>query len=57
MALDAILAHKREELAARQAAVPLAALQQRAVPTTLRFAEALRRGRPGFILKVKFASP
>jgi indole-3-glycerol phosphate synthase/phosphoribosylanthranilate isomerase len=57
MALEAILAHKRQELAGRQAAVPLAALRERAVPTTRRFAEALRRGWPGFILEVKFASP
>ena len=57
MALDAILAHKREEVAARKSATSLDALRARAEPGSLSFASAIRRGRPGFILEIKFASP
>ncbi len=57
MALDAILAHKRREVAARKAAASLESLLSRAVPTGRSFSSALRAGRPGFILEIKFASP
>ena len=57
MVLDDILAHKRHEVAARKAATSLESLRARAVPTTRSLAQALRAGRPGFILEIKFASP
>lgn len=57
MALDAILAHKRDEVASRKAATSLEALCARAAPSDRGFASAIRRGRPGFILEIKFASP
>jgi len=57
MALDAILAHKREEVAARKAATSLEALLARAGPSGRSFVSALRAGHPGFILEIKFASP
>ena len=57
MALDAILAHKREEVAARKAVTSLEALLARVSPSSRSFASALRAGRPGFILEIKFASP
>ena len=57
MALDEILAHKRSEIAARKAADSLESLRARAVPTQRSLAQALRSGRPGFLLEVKFASP
>jgi len=57
MALDAILAHKRREVAARKAAASLESLRPRAVPTGRSFSSALRAGCPGFVLEIKFASP
>jgi len=57
MALDAILAHKRAELASRKAALSHEALLSRCVPTRRSLAAALRAGRPGFLLEIKFASP
>ena len=57
MVLDQILAHKRDEVAARKAATGLESLRARAEPTTRSLAQALRAGRPGFILEIKFASP
>lgn len=57
MALDAILAHKRAEVAARKAGASLESLLARARPSDRDFAGALRRGHPGFILEIKFASP
>ena len=57
MVLDEILAHKREEVAARRAATSLESLRARAVPTSRSLAQAVRAGRPGFILEIKFASP
>ncbi|HSE53747.1 MAG TPA: bifunctional indole-3-glycerol-phosphate synthase TrpC/phosphoribosylanthranilate isomerase TrpF [Gemmatimonadales bacterium] len=57
MVLDQILAHKRDEVAARKAATSLESLRARAVPTTRSLTRALRAGRPGFILEIKFASP
>lgn len=55
--LDAILNHKREELAARKAATPLEVLLSRATRSDRSLSAALRRGRPGFILEIKSASP
>ena len=57
MALDEILGHKRSEIAARKAAISLESLRARAVPTGRSLAQALRAGRPGFLLEIKFASP
>jgi len=57
MALDAILAHKREEVAGRKAATSLETLLARAVPSDRSFISALRSRGPGFILEIKFASP
>lgn len=57
MVLDEILAHKRGEVAARRAATSLESLRARAVPTSRSLAQAVRTGRPGFILEIKFASP
>lgn len=56
MALEAILAHKRAEVAARKSAATLEAMLVQAAPTTRRLTESLR-AHPGFILEVKFASP
>lgn len=55
--LDAILATKRAELAARRAARPLAAFADRVWPSTRGLEAALRRGPTGFILECKRASP
>jgi indole-3-glycerol phosphate synthase/phosphoribosylanthranilate isomerase len=57
MVLDEILAHKRDEVAARRAATSLESLRARAVPTSRSLAQSVRAGRPGFILEIKFASP
>jgi indole-3-glycerol phosphate synthase/phosphoribosylanthranilate isomerase len=57
MMLDDILAHKRGEVAARKAAAGLESLRAGAVPASRSLARALRAGRPGFILEIKFASP
>ncbi len=57
MALDAILAHKRVEVAARKQGTSLDALLSRASPSSRDFEAALRSRRPGFILEIKFASP
>ncbi len=57
MALDAILAHKRTELAERRARVSLESLLARAEPSRRSFTAALRNGSPGFVLEIKFASP
>jgi indole-3-glycerol phosphate synthase/phosphoribosylanthranilate isomerase len=57
MALDAILAHKRGELARRKAAASLESLLARCEPSSRSFAAALGAGRPGFVLEIKFASP
>jgi indole-3-glycerol phosphate synthase/phosphoribosylanthranilate isomerase len=57
MVLDDIVAHKRGEIAARKAATSLESLRARAVPTGRSLTAALRAGRPGFILEIKFASP
>ncbi|MDO8614477.1 MAG: indole-3-glycerol phosphate synthase TrpC [Dehalococcoidia bacterium] len=57
--LDRIVAHKRDELAAARAAVPLAAMQARAAgaPAARDFAAALRRPTIALIAEVKQASP
>jgi indole-3-glycerol phosphate synthase/phosphoribosylanthranilate isomerase len=57
MALEEILAHKRREVAQRMAAVSHESLQGRCAPSRRSLATALRRGNPGFLLEVKFASP
>lgn len=57
MALDAILAHKRDEVAARKQGASLESLLSRAAPSRRDFESALRAGRPGFVLEIKFASP
>ncbi len=57
MALDAILAHKRAEVAARKQAASLESLLGRASPSSRDFEAALRAGRPGLILEIKFVSP
>ena len=57
MVLDEILAHKRSEVAERKAAISLESLRTRALPTRRSLAQALRAGRPGFLLEIKFASP
>jgi indole-3-glycerol phosphate synthase/phosphoribosylanthranilate isomerase len=57
MVLDEILAHKRTEVAARRTATSLESLRARAVATSRSLAQAVRAGRPGFILEIKFASP
>jgi indole-3-glycerol phosphate synthase/phosphoribosylanthranilate isomerase len=57
MALEEILAHKRRELAGRQAATSVEELHRRVSGSTRSLAAALRAGRPGFILEAKFASP
>jgi indole-3-glycerol phosphate synthase len=59
--LDEILAHKRQEVAERQAARPLAALEAAvaALPTALagRFRDALRQPGVSFIAEIKRKSP
>lgn len=57
--LDRIVAHKREELAAAKAAVPLSALRERVeqAPATRDFLAALRASGIGIIAEVKRASP
>ncbi|HEV8150354.1 MAG TPA: bifunctional indole-3-glycerol-phosphate synthase TrpC/phosphoribosylanthranilate isomerase TrpF [Gemmatimonadales bacterium] len=57
MALEQILAHKRAELARRKAALSLEGLLARCTPSRRSLAGALRAGRPGFLLEIKFASP
>ena len=57
MALDAIVAHKRTELAERRARTSLESLLARAEPSRKSFSAALRHGSPGFVLEIKFASP
>lgn len=57
MALDQILAHKRAEIAARKRAATLESVLGQCTPSSRSLAAALRRGRPGFILEIKFASP
>lgn len=57
MALDAILAHKRVEVASRKAAASLESLLSRATPSDRDFEASLSAQRPGFILEIKFASP
>lgn len=57
MALEQILAWKRDEVARRKADVSLEALLAGARPSDRDFEGPLRAGRPGFILEVKSASP
>ncbi|GHV39660.1 bifunctional indole-3-glycerol phosphate synthase/phosphoribosylanthranilate isomerase [Synergistales bacterium] len=62
--LDEIVARKRADVERREKGVSYADLRERAVPTTRRFGEALKRkrgkgdnGAPRFILECKKASP
>ncbi|MGQ0702177.1 MAG: bifunctional indole-3-glycerol-phosphate synthase TrpC/phosphoribosylanthranilate isomerase TrpF [Gemmatimonadales bacterium] len=55
--LDQILATKRAEVAARKQAVSLESLLARCDPSRRRLGTALRQGKPGFLLEIKFASP
>lgn len=55
--LDAILEHKREEVSARKATTPVEGLLSRAKLSDRSFATAIRSGRPGFILEIKYSSP
>ena len=57
MALDQILAHKREEVAARAAANPLDGILARVNPSDRSLTTALARPHTGFILEFKTASP
>ena len=57
MALDAILAHKRAEVAERMSRQSLEGLLAGAGRSTRSFGGALRAGTPGFVLEIKFASP
>ncbi len=57
MALEAILEHKRLEVAARKQAASLESLLARATRSDRDFEAALRTRRPGFILEIKFTSP
>ena len=59
MILDAIVAHKKEELRRRQVEVPLSMLATRvkAQPTPISFVEALQGKRPALIAEIKRASP
>jgi len=57
MALDAILSHKREEVARRMAANSFESVLARCAPTTRSLATTLRAGTPGFLLEIKCASP
>jgi indole-3-glycerol phosphate synthase/phosphoribosylanthranilate isomerase len=57
MALDAILSHKRAEVAGRKQGASLESLLARCTASDRDFAAALAAGRPGFILEIKFASP
>jgi len=55
--LDEILAYKRGELARRKANLSHEALLGRCTRSRRSLAAALRGGRPGFLLEIKFASP
>ena len=55
--LERIVARTREDLARRKQDRSIQALIREAVPSTRRFAEALRRPRTGFIFECKRASP
>jgi len=57
MALDAILAAKRRDLARRQAARPLSDLLEGLLPSDRGFEAALRSRTPAFIFEIKPASP
>lgn len=57
MALERIVARARADVAARMAALPLAALQAQCRPSDRDFAAALRRVPTGFIMECKRASP
>jgi indole-3-glycerol phosphate synthase/phosphoribosylanthranilate isomerase len=55
--LDAILEHKREEIAARKTGTPVEGLVSRATRSSRSLSAALRRRTPAFILEIKSSSP
>jgi indole-3-glycerol phosphate synthase/phosphoribosylanthranilate isomerase len=55
--LETILRYKRDEVARRKAEVSFEALLAACRPSDRDFTAAVRHGRPGFILEVKWASP
>lgn len=57
MALEQILAHKREEIARRKADRSLESILAACSPSTRSLADVLSAGGPGFLLEIKFASP
>ena len=57
MALDAILSHKRTEIAERMSRQSLDGLLAQAGRSMRRFGGALRAGAPGYVLEIKYASP
>ena len=57
MALDQILAHKREEVARRKADRSLESILASCAPATRSLSRALSAAGPGFVLEIKFASP
>lgn len=57
MALEGILAHKREEIARRKAERSLESVLASCVPSDRSLTGALAARSPGFILEIKFASP
>lgn len=57
MALDAILSHKREEVARRKATTSFESVLARCAPSGRSLAAALRAGAPGFLLEIKCGSP
>ena len=57
MALDTIVANKKEEVAAREKRRPLTDVKEGLIPSKRSLADALRNCRTGFILECKKASP
>jgi indole-3-glycerol phosphate synthase/phosphoribosylanthranilate isomerase len=57
MALERIIAHKRREVAAREAARPLATVERGLAPSERSLEAALRRPRAGYVMECKKASP
>jgi indole-3-glycerol phosphate synthase/phosphoribosylanthranilate isomerase len=57
MALETIIAHKREEVARRKAALPLEAFRDGLARSTRSLGAALRAKRTGFVMECKKASP
>ncbi|HWL40538.1 MAG TPA: bifunctional indole-3-glycerol-phosphate synthase TrpC/phosphoribosylanthranilate isomerase TrpF [Gemmatimonadaceae bacterium] len=55
--LDAILEHKRGEIAARKTTASVEGLLSRATRSDRSFSAAVRSGHPGFVLEIKSSSP